>query len=458
MTLEALEAVSPIDGRYWEEVRELAAYSSERALIQTRFEIEARYLIGLSGVGLIRPLTDQEQETLRKLGPEMSLDQVRRVKEIEAETRHDVKSMERTFREMVAGTSLEDLTEMIHFGLTSDDVNNLAYRLMLNRARKEVITPTLNQLIEEIAERAEEYRDIPMLARTHGQPAVPTTLGKEMAITAVRLKRQARKLAEIKLTGKLNGAVGNYNAQTLAAPEVDWMEFSQTFVTSLGLEPNLFTTQINPYDDMVELFQAFQEVNGILLGFDQDLWRYISDKWLVQELKAGEVGSSTMPQKVNPISFENSEGNITIANGLWEAMGRKLLVSRLQRDLSDTTVIRNVGVALAHGLLAYRHTLAGLRRTSPNLEKISQDLNHDWSVLTEGVQTVLRRAGVKDSYRLVASLSQGQEIGPEDWINWVNGLPVDQSVKEELLKLSPKDYLGRARELTDLALKEIRSS
>lgn len=279
-----------------------------------------------------------------------------------------------------------------------------------------------------------------------------------MANMAVRLNKQVRKLEKVRLTGKLNGAVGNYNAHLLAAPEVDWIDFSQRFVRSLDLEPNLFTTQINAYDDMIELFQAFQRVNGILLDIDQDMWRYISDDWFVQEVKKGEVGSSTMPQKVNPIDFENSEGNVQMANSLWEGMSRKLVVSRLQRDLSDSTTLRNVGMGLAYGLLAYRNTLAGLRRVYPNIEIMSEKLNENWTILTEGVQTALRRAGEKDPYSLVASLSRGQRIGQSEWQSWVNNLDIPGDVKTKLLALTPETYMGHAEQLTEMALEEIIQS
>lgn len=456
--LTHLTAISPLDGRYRSRIEDLAPFASEMALIKTRVEIEARYLVGLSEVGLVRPLADQERDALLNLGPSMTVGQAERVKTIEDTTRHDVKAMERAFREFVAGTSLEDITEMIHFGLTSEDVNNLSYRLMLNRARREICVPALDQVVDGFAERASQYKGIPMLARTHGQPAIPTTLGKEMANIAVRLNRQTRKLEDVKLTGKLNGAVGNFNAHLLAAPEVDWIAFSERFVRSLGLEPNLFTTQINPYDDMIELFQAFQRVNGVLVDVDQDMWRYISDDWFTQEVKQGEVGSSTMPQKVNPIDFENSEGNVQFANSVWEGMDRKLAVSRLQRDLSDSTTIRNVGVGLGYGLLAYRNTLAGLRRIHPNTELMQGKLNENWVILTEGVQTVLRRAGEQDPYSMVAGLSRGQRIGQEEWQEWVDGLPVNDAVRGTLRDLTPETYIGHAEKLTEMALMEIAES
>ncbi len=455
---EKLNAISPLDGRYRNKLEDLAPYTSEGALIKTRVEVEAKYLIALSEVGLVRTLTIEERDKLANLGVSMTMDQVARVKEIEATTRHDVKAMERAFREFVAGTSLEDVTEMIHFGLASEDVNNLSYRLMLDRARKDVILPVLDEVVDAFAERASQYKGIPMLARTHGQPAIPTTLGKEIANVAVRLNKQVRKLEEVSLTGKLNGAVGNYNALALAAPEVDWINFSWKFVASLGLEPNLYTTQINPHEDEIELFQTLQRINGVLLDIDQDMWRYISDDWFTQEVKKKEVGSSTMTQKVNPIDFENSEGNVYMANAIWEGMSRKLAVSRLQRDLSDSTTIRNVGVGLGYGLLAYKSTLEGLKRVYPNTDRISEELNENWVILGKGVQTVLRRAGEKDPYSVVAALSRGQKVGKDEWEKWIDGIQMSYEEREILYNLSPENYLGYAEKLTDMALDEITSS
>jgi len=456
--LTELTAISPTDGRYWKEVAELSPYTSEMALIKTRVEVEARYLIALSEVGLVRKLKPAEKERLLVLGPSMTIEEVVRVKEIEETTRHDVKAVERTFREMVAGTSLEDVTEMIHFGLTSEDVNNLSYRLMLDRAKREVLVPALDKVVDVLVDMSDKHKATPMLARTHGQPAVPTTLGKEMVNFAFRLNGQVRKLAAFRLTGKLNGAVGNYNALELAAPEVDWVEFSRKFVASLGFEPNLITTQINPYEDDAEMFHVFKLINGIVLDFDQDIWRYISDNWFTQEAKNGEVGSSTMPQKVNPIRFENSEGNVVVANSLFEGMARKLQSSRLQRDLSDSTTIRNIGVALAHSLLVYKGLLSGLARVNPNVVLMAQTLNEDWVILTEGVQTVLRRAGTEDPYSMIASLSRGQHIGKDEWQVWVDGLDIQPDIKTQLRGLTPETYIGKAVELTELAIKEIKAS
>lgn len=453
-----LTAISPIDGRYRHITQELAPFTSEYALIKTRFEIEAKYLVALSKLGLTRKLKKEEIKRLNTFGENISTEDAQKVKEIEDETRHDVKAMERAFREMVQGSSLEDLTEWIHFGLTSEDVNNLSYRLMVKRATEEVCIPTLDELIAQLAQRTESYRALPMQARTHGQPAVTTTLGKEFGVFATRLNGEVRKLEVVKLTGKINGAVGNYNALRFVAPNVNWEEFSESFVQSLGLKPNLITTQINPYEDVIEYFQAIQRINSTISDFDSDMWRYISDDWLVQEVRKGEVGSSTMPQKVNPINFENSEGNLKIANSYADLFTRMLSESRLQRDLRDSTVIRNIGSALAHSLIGYTNTLEGLARIRPNGEKIAEDLNSDWAILTEAVQIYLRRVGVEDPYSLVAQLARGERIDQAAWQNWIDKLPVSDEHKAKLHELTPQTYIGDAVKLSDLAGRITRRS
>ena len=458
LELTTITAITPLDGRYRDRVKELAPYVSEYGLIKTRFEIEAKYLIALSEAGVIRRLTAKERKTLDTFGENLTLADAQKVKQIEGETRHDVKAMERAFREMVEGSSLEDITEVIHIGLTSEDINNLAYRLMLRRASAEVCIPALDSLVDELIERAKTYKANPMLARTHGQAAVPTTIGKEIIVFAARLNGQVRKLEGQQLTGKLTGAVGNFNALSLAYTDVDWIKFSTKFVESLGFAPNLTTTQINPYDDMIEYFQNYQRICGVICDFDQDMWRYISDDWFIQEVKGGEVGSSTMPQKVNPIDFENSEGNLTMANGVFETLSRKLAISRLQRDLSDSTTVRNIATALGFFLVGTKSVLTGLSRVRPNLEKISESLNHDWSILTEGVQTELRKAGVSDPYSLIASLTRGGHIDQEKWQEWVNSLPINEDQKSPLAKLTPQTYTGVAVELTNRAIKEIIAS
>lgn len=453
-----LTAITPLDGRYRGKTSELAPYVSEFSLIRTRIEIEAKYLVALSEVGVVRKLKPEERQKLELFGENLSLEDAIKVKKIEDETKHDVKAMERVFRTMLSGTSLEDLTEMIHFGLTSEDVNNLSYRLMLKRATHKVCVPALNSLVDELTEKADRFKATPMLGRTHGQAAVPTTIGKELVVFATRINKETRQLVETKLTGKITGAVGNLNALQLVYPDIDWISFSEKFITSLGFEPNLTTTQINPYEDVISYFQNYQRINNIIIDFDQDMWRYISDHWFVQEVKKGEVGSSTMPQKVNPIDFENSEGNLGLANSLFEFFSRKLAVSRLQRDLSDSTVIRNIGPALGFSLVAYKSALTGLLRVRPNIDEITSQLNKDYAVLTEAVQTILRKEGIKDPYSLIASLSRGKHINQEEWRDWISKLPVSASVKKTLEKLTPSSYIGLGIEITKMAINDILSS
>ena len=453
-----LTAVTPLDGRYRGKIAELAPHVSEFNLIRTRIEVEAKYLVALSDIGVVRDLTEEERKKLNFFGQNVNYEDALKVKQIEDTTRHDVKAMERAFRMMLAGTSLEDLTEMIHFGLTSEDVNNLAYRLMLKRATRQVCIPVLDTLTDELIERSDRFKAVPMMGRTHGQAAVPTTIGKELVVFAVRLNKEVRTLDKAKLTGKLTGAVGNFNALQLAYPKIDWISFSERFMKSLGFEPNLTTTQINPYEDIVSYLQNYERINNIIIDLDQDLWRYISDHWFVQEVKKGEVGSSTMPQKVNPIDFENSEGNLGMANAIMEFLSRKLAISRLQRDLSDSTAIRNIGTALGYSLVGYKSVLNGLSRVRPNIDEITTQLNSDYTILTEGVQTILRREGVDDPYSLVASLTRGRHISQKEWKDWIFNLPVKASVKKTLEKLSPSSYIGLAIELTEKAIKEIQKS
>lgn len=453
-----LTAISILDGRNRKDVLELAPFVSEYNLIRTRIEVEAKYLIALSEVDVARPLSPAERRQLDSFGPDLTLADAKRVKKIEEETDHDVKAMERSFRARLEGTSLKDIIEMVHLGLTSEDVNNLAYRLILKRATDQVFVPTLDHLTDELVTRADQYKSMVMIARTHGQKAVPTTFGKEFVVFAGRLNRQVRELAKRSLTGKLTGAVGNLNALQTAYPEVDWLDFSGKFVRSFGLEPNFNTTQINPYDDMADYFQNYQRINGILTDFNQDMWRYISDHWLVQEVEAGKVGSSTMPQKVNPIRFENSEGNLGKANALFEYFSGKLPVSRLQRDLSDSTVIRDMGVPLGYSLLAYKNTLRGLSRVRPNEEQIAQDLDSDWSILSEPAQTLMRKFGVDDPYTIMANLTRGCHIGESEWKGLVNKLPISKEQKKALRKLTPQNYIGLAVEITEKAIGEIKSS
>ena len=451
----ALTAITPLDGRYRKKLVPLANFFSEYALIKVRTEIEIRYLVSLSENNIIRKFTAQEKNLLQDYRDNFSLEDAEDVKKIEEVTRHDVKAMERHLRDKLMKTSLKDVMEMVHFGLTSEDVNNLSHRLLLTRSRDNVILPALKNICRELTARVKIYRSIPMLARTHGQPAVPTTLGKELAVFAVRLNRQIVQFEKLTLTGKLNGAVGNFNAHMAGYPKINWMSFSEKFVRSLGFSPNLVTTQINTYDDIAEFFQVIQRINVLLIDFDQDTWRLVSDGWLKQEVKKGEVGSSTMPQKVNPIDFENSEGNLGLANSLFGFFINKLPISRLQRDLSDSTVTRSFGTALGYSLLAYESLLVGLSRVAPDTEAIEEALSADWSILTEAVQTILRRDGVADPYSLVASLTHGKRIDRNGWEKWLNKLSVPDKTLKELTRLTPENYIGLSEKIVDEALREI---
>jgi adenylosuccinate lyase len=363
--------------------------------------------------------------------------------------------MERAFREFVKGTSLEDVIEMIHFALTSEDVNNIAYRLMLKRAIDAVCIPAMDKVVDKLAKNARDYKKIAMLARTHGQPAVPSVVGKDCANYAVRINKEVRELEKMQLTGKTNGTVGGFNAQRFAASQVNWIDLSKRFVESFGFTPNLFTTQINPYEDMIKIFQTLQRTNNIFLDFDQNIWRYISDDWWVQMSKAGVVGSSIMPQKINPKDFENSEGNAAIANGIWDVMVRTLPISRLQRHLSDSTIIRNVGFGLAIGLLIYQNTMIGLDLISPNVKVIKKSLNANYAILSEAAQTAARLERVEDPYSLLADRVKGKKIKPSEWKLLVQELNVSDELKSRLSKLTPKKYTGYAEALTDLAEEDI---
>ena len=458
--LDPIDAISPLDGRYHDITEVLSPYASEAALIRTRTEVEALYLIALSDEGIIRPLENDERQALSTLGQSLSDKQVRDIKKIEATTKHDVKAVERGIWGFLQGSTMEDLTSYVHIALTSEDVNNLAYRLMAQRAKDQVCVPLLDGITDKLVAMAEESKDLVMIARTHGQPAVPTTLGKELINYAYRLNQQVRALAAFRLTGKLNGAVGNYNAHRFVFPNIDWEGFSTKFVEGLGLRPNLVTTQINAYEDFIEMFQSFMRINGIIIDFDQDTWRYISDAWFGQEVVKGEVGSSTMPHKVNPIKFENSEGNALLANGIFGAMAQALGQSRLDRDLRDSTIVRNVGSAFGYSILAYHNPLGGLSRVKPHKDNIHKALHENWVVLTEGVQVLLRTRGVQDPYSIISELTRGAVIDEQAWREWIEGLPaeIDDETRQLLAGMTPETYIGDAIELTDYAIEQIKAS
>jgi len=453
---DPLFALSPLDGRYAEAVEPLRACFSEFALIRARLRVEVEYFIALAahpGVTFLRPLTAAESGFLRDLAAGFGPAEAARVKQIEAVTRHDVKAVEIYLREKLAGTSLESLREGVHFGLTSEDVSNLAYGLLIRQGLEGVLLPALAEVEGALAERAAAYAALPLLARTHGQPASPTTLGKEIGVFALRLRGQREALAGLvaALPGKLNGATGNFNAHVAACPDVDWIAFSREFVAGLGLRPNLITTQIEPGDHLVAVLNALARCNRILLDLCQDMWRYISDGFFVQRVVAGEVGSSTMPHKVNPIQFENAEGNLEVADALLGLFARRLPVSRLQRDLSNSTLLRNLGVAAAHSLLAYRGILAGLERLAPDEAALRAALAAHPEVITEGLQTILRREGLAGAYDRLKDFSRGATLTREAIAAFVAGLDVAEPVKAELLRLSPATYTGLAEALARLA-------
>lgn len=444
-----ITALNPLDGRYKDKTEALSPFLSEYALIKYRVEIEIKYLLALSKNKIIRELTQKEQELLTSIYADFSVEDAIKVKTIEEETRHDVKAIEKYLRNKFNEDSLKDTSEMIHFGLTSEDINNIAYRLMLKDGLEKVVLPKLAEVAEELKTRAKKHKTTVILGRTHGQAAIPTTFGKEMAVFYARLAREINSLEKPELTGKLNGAVGNFNSFYFADPKIDWLKFSKDFIYSLGLLPNLMTTQINPFEDVIALLQTLQRANGILLDFDQDMWRYISDGWLKLAVKEKEVGSSTMPQKVNPIDFENSEGNLTLANGLMQTINDKLYISRLQRDLTNSTIIRNLGTVLGYCLLAYKSSLTGILRTDINQERINEDLERDWSILSEGLQTYLRKEGFSEAYDFVKKNVRGKQMDKKAWEKLVQDLPIDGKQKEKILKLTPTSYIGLAEKLVD---------
>ena len=452
-----LDAVSPLDGRYARYTDPLTGYVSERALIRARVEVEVEYLIALADLdatGL--SLTDAHRATLRDLYREFDREDASIVKQLETEgygeypaTNHDVKAVEYFVREGLPADL--DCAEWIHFGLTSEDVNNLAYRLLVGPAVREVLVPELRAIRDHLAGMAREYRDLPMLARTHGQPATPTTFGKEIAVSAARLGRALGRIerAVEGLSGKLAGASGTYAAHHAAYPDVDWPAFARAFVSDLGLAHEPLTTQVNPCDDLAALFDALRGANNLLRDLAVDAWLYISDRYLGQETVAGETGSSTMPHKVNPIDFENAEGNLTKANSDLVFLGDYITRSRLQRDLSDSTVKRNIGSALAHCLLAYEKLQTGLDKVVPNEQVMRDDLEATPEVIGEAVQTILRREGHADAYERVKEVTRGQDVALAEFRELFRDLDVSEATREELLALTPAGYTGLADELVD---------
>jgi len=451
MTFNPLTALSPLDGRYAGKVDALREHFSEFGLIRARLKVEIEWLKALSAephfaeIAAFSPATVAELDALvAHFGPEQAAE----VKAIEATTNHDVKALEYWIKDKTKGNAeVVKVSEFIHFACTSEDINNLSHALMCQGAREQAMLPTLDKVIAKLTEMAHAHADVPMMSRTHGQPATPSTMGKEMANVAYRLQRARARIAQVELLGKINGAVGNYNAHLAAYPGYDWEGFAKRFVESLGLTFNPYTIQIEPHDALAELFDAFARANSILVDLDRDVWGYISLGFFKQKVKAGEIGSSTMPHKVNPIDFENSEGNLGLANAVLKHLAEKLPISRWQRDLTDSTVLRNMGVGLGYALLGYDSLLKGLGKLEINADLMKADLDANWELLAEPIQTVMRRYAVPNAYEKLKELTRGTRVSREGMQAFVSTLEIPEAAKAELLKLTPWDYTGKAAEL-----------
>ena len=450
--LTSLNALSPLDGRYASRGNALRGLLSEAGFMAHRVEVEIAWLIALADAGLpeLPAFSQAAKDFLHALITNFSEADAQRIKDIERVTNHDMKAVEYWLKEQVSDVAeLKTAAEFIHFACTSEDINNTSHALMLTRAREQVIVPQLQKLCDAIKAKAHEYADQPLLSRTHGQPASPSTMGKEFANVAARLQRAIASIAAVEPLAKLNGATGNYNAHISAYPEINWPEFSKNVLTNLGLTQNEYTIQIEPHDWMAQLFDAIARANTILLDFNRDVWGYISLGYFKQRLKEGEIGSSTMPHKVNPIDFENSEGNIGLANALLGHLSEKLPVSRWQRDLTDSTVLRNLGVALGYSIVAYGSCVRGLDKLELNAVVIDADIDNCWEVLAEPIQTVMRRYGLENPYEQLKELTRGKGINEEGLREFIAGLELPEQVKADLLAMTPRSYIGLAAELAN---------
>ena len=448
----ALLAISPLDGRYASKCNELQEVFSEYGLVKRRVLVECTWLEALCDAKEVKeckPLSKVERKALREIASSFSPADAARVKEIERTTNHDVKAVEYFLKEKVAGTSLESRSEFIHFACTSEDINNMSHALML-RDGKAVLRGAMDEMTGKIAEMAKEYAGVPMLAHTHGQPASPTTVGKELAVVVARLRRQAAEIDRLVMPAKMNGAVGNFNAHLSAYPALDWEAVSRKVIESLGLRQNRLTTQIESHDGIAELFDAIERWNSVLLDFDRDVWTYVSMGYFKQRTVKGEIGSSTMPHKVNPIDFENSEGNLGLANAVMGFMARKLPISRMQRDLTDSTTLRNMGVGFGYTLIAVRSTMKGLGKLELNEGRLAEDLDRNWEVLAEPIQTVMRKVGMDHPYERLKELTRGRRVTAEIMQDFVKALPLPKADKPRLLKLTPATYTGLAEKLAKI--------
>jgi len=450
LNLTSLIAISPIDGRYADKTKSLRPYFSEFGLLRARVEVEARWLhlLGANAdIAEVPKLSDEAETFLNDLVANFSVEDAAEIKDIERSTNHDVKAVEYFIkRKFKANAELDKINEFVHFACTSEDINNTSYGIMLKNAREKIILPEMDTLIAAIRKLAIEHAETPMMSRTHGQPASPTTLGKEMANVVHRLELQRTHVAAVLLYGKMNGAVGNYNAHLSAYPDVDWPMMAHAFVTGLGLRWNKYTTQIEPHDYMAELFQAMMRFNTVLIDFSRDIWSYISIGHFKQKTIADEIGSSTMPHKVNPIDFENAEGNLGLANAMFDHLAIKLPISRWQRDLTDSTVLRNIGVGFSYSILAYSSVLKGMSKLDPNPESMAQDLDENWEVLAEPIQTVMRRYGIENPYEKLKDLTRGQRVNEQILLEFIDGLTLPEEAKSTLRKLTPANYIGNAAE------------
>ncbi|MGP4123538.1 MAG: adenylosuccinate lyase [Sodalis sp. (in: enterobacteria)] len=453
MELSSLTAVSPIDGRYGDKVSPLRAIFSEFGLLKFRIQVEVRWLQKLAACEAVKevpPFDEHAKGYLDAIVANFSVKDAERIKIIERTTNHDVKAVEYFLKEKVARQpALRAVSDFIHFACTSEDINNLSYALMLSTARETILLPAWRQIIDSVSELAGRYRDIPLLSRTHGQPATPSTLGKEMANFAYRMMRQYRQLEQVDILGKINGAVGNYNAHMVSYPEVDWHRFSEEFVTGFGIVWNPYTTQIEPHDYIAEVFNCFARFNTIVIDFDRDVWSYIALNHFKQRIVAGEIGSSTMPHKVNPIDFENSEGNLGLANALMNHLAEKLPVSRWQRDLTDSTVLRNLGVGIGYALIAYQSTLKGISKLEVNQTNILAELDKNWEILGEPIQAVMRRYGIEKPYEKLKEFTRGKRVDAEGMKAFIDSLLLPDVGKARLKTLTPANYIGRAAAMVD---------
>lgn len=453
MELSSLTAVSPVDGRYGDKVSALRTIFSEFGLLKFRVQVEVRWLQKLAACAEIKevPAFDADANAfLDQIVANFDVNDAQRIKDIEKTTNHDVKAVEYFLKEKVAAIpALHAVSEFIHFACTSEDINNLSHALMLQTAHQDVVLPYWKQIIDAVKDLAHKYRDIPLLSRTHGQPATPSTIGKELANVAYRMDRQFKQLQNVEILGKINGAVGNYNAHIVAYPEVNWHQFSEEFVTSLGITWNPYTTQIEPHDYIAELFDCVARFNTILIDFDRDMWGYIALNHFKQRTIAGEIGSSTMPHKVNPIDFENSEGNLGLSNAVLQHLASKLPVSRWQRDLTDSTVLRNLGVGLGYALIAYQATMKGVSKLEVNEANLANELDHNWEVLAEPIQTVMRRYGIEKPYEKLKELTRGKRVDAAGMQAFIDSLELPEEEKVRLKAMTPGNYIGRATTMVD---------